>query len=239
MKKFLAAVLAAALLCGGLAVTALADEAIIAEEEVAIAEEVTADEEVIAADEVTYKVTYNGNGNDVTGVPAEQDKVQGQTLTLRVEEPARPGHKFKGWAAAAGADAAEYSAGGNYTADAAATLYAVWQADTFTVKYRSNAFYGVKGMPSSQTKVYGQTLTLSAAVPTRWGFTFAGWATSPGTDKKTYDAGASYTANEAVTLYATWTFKEVKLPSWWADSPLYHIFWLIVWFCGFGWIWMK
>ena len=219
MKKFLAAVLAAVLLCGGLAFGALA-------------------EEVIAADEVTYKVTYNGNGSDVTGVPAEQDKVQGQTLTLRVEEPARPGHKFKGWAAAATATAAEYSAGGNYTADAAVTLYAVWQANTFAVKYRSNAFYGVSGMPSNQTKAYGQTLTLSSAVPTRWGFKFAGWATSP-TGPKVYDAGAAYTANEGVTLYATWAFKEVAPPSWWFDSPLYHIFWLLVWFVGFGWVWMK
>ena len=102
MKKFLSAVLVAALLCGGFAVAAAA-------------EDVAAAGEVTAADAVTYVVTYNGNGNDVTGVPGEQDKVQGQTLTLRIEEPVRPGHKFKGWATTAAATTAEYGKGGNYT----------------------------------------------------------------------------------------------------------------------------
>ena len=214
MKKILAVILAAMLLCGGLAIGAAADE-------------------VITADAVTYKVTYNGNGADVTGVPVEQDKVLSQTLTLRTETPARPGHEFKGWATTAAATVAEYTPGGSYTADAAITLYAVWQADTYTVKYRDNAPYGVRGMPSNQVKVHGQTLVLYTTMPTREGFTFMGWGTSP-TGPKVYEPGASMTVNESVTLYALWKAQEITPPSWWAK-----VWRVLVWFVGFGWLWMK
>ena len=71
---------------------------------------------------------------------------------------------------------------------------------TYTVSYNAN---GGSGAPSSQTKTYGVNLTLSSTVPTRAGYAFKGWATSS-TGTVAYQAGGTYTANSAVTLYAVW-----------------------------------
>lgn len=70
----------------------------------------------------------------------------------------------------------------------------------YTVGYNAN---GGSGAPGTQTKVYGTTLKLSSTKPTRSGYTFQGWATSSG-GSVAYAAGANYTANAAVTLYAKW-----------------------------------
>lgn len=72
---------------------------------------------------------------------------------------------------------------------------------TYTVSYNAN---GGTGAPSSQTKTYGQTLTLSSTKPTRTGYTFLGWSTSSTATSATYSAGGSYTANTSATLYAVW-----------------------------------
>lgn len=69
----------------------------------------------------------------------------------------------------------------------------------YTVTYNAN---GGSSTPSSQTKWYGTALTLASAI-SRTGYTFQGWATSSG-GGVAYKAGASYTANASVTLYAVW-----------------------------------
>ena len=48
---------------------------------------------------------------------------------------------------------------------------------SYTVAYNAN---GGSGAPSSQTKWYGESLTLSTTRPTRTNYTFKGWATSSG-----------------------------------------------------------
>lgn len=72
---------------------------------------------------------------------------------------------------------------------------------SYTVKYNAN---GGSGAPSSQTKYYGKTLTLSSTKPTRSGYTFKGWSTSSSATSATYSAGGSYTSNSSTTLYAVW-----------------------------------
>lgn len=83
----------------------------------------------------------------------------------------------------------------------ASTTFSVPALASYTVSYNAN---GGSGAPSSQTKWYGKSLTLSSTKPTRTGYTFAGWATSA-SGSVAYAAGASYTANATVTLYAKWT----------------------------------
>lgn len=71
---------------------------------------------------------------------------------------------------------------------------------SYTVAYNAN---GGSSVPVSQTKWYGQTLKLSSSKPSRTGYIFQGWATSA-SGSVTYQPGANYTANAAVTLYAIW-----------------------------------
>lgn len=80
------------------------------------------------------------------------------------------------------------------------TSFTVPAKPTYTVSYNAN---GGSGAPSAQTKTYGTALTLSSTKPTRTGYTFRGWSTSAG-GAVVYAAGASYTANASVTLYAVW-----------------------------------
>jgi uncharacterized repeat protein (TIGR02543 family) len=153
----------------------------------------------------SYTITYNANGG--TGAPGSQTKWKDQTLTLSSTKPTRTGYSFLGWSASSSATSATYSAGGSYTANSAATLYAVWKANTYTVKYNAN---GGSGAPSNQTKTYGVTLTLSSTKPTRTNYNFKGWGTSASATTVAYAAGASYTANAAVTLYAIWELAYTK-----------------------------
>lgn len=74
---------------------------------------------------ITYTVSYNANGG--TGAPGNQTKTYGQTLTLSTTVPTRTNYNFKGWATSASATTPNYQPGGSYTANAAVTLYAVWE----------------------------------------------------------------------------------------------------------------
>lgn len=147
----------------------------------------------------SYTVKYNANGG--SGAPSSQTKWKDQTLKLSTTKPTRTGYSFLGWATSSTATSATYSAGGNYTANSGATLYAVWKANTYTVAYNAN---GGTGAPANQIKTYGKTLTLSSTKPTRANYTFKGWGTSASATTVAYAAGASYTANAAITLHAIW-----------------------------------
>ena len=77
----------------------------------------------------------------------------------------------------------------------------VFPKATYKVTYNAN---GGSGAPSTQTKTYGSNLTLSSTKPTRTGYTFQGWGTSASDTSVDYAAGATYSKNAAITLYAIW-----------------------------------
>lgn len=85
----------------------------------------------------TYTVSFNANGG--TGAPSNQTKTYGVTLKLSSTIPSRARHNFLGWSTSASATTATYSDGGNYTANAAVTLYAVWE-----VAYVKPSIYNLK-----------------------------------------------------------------------------------------------
>ena len=76
------------------------------------------------------------------------------------------------------------------------TMKAIWN-----ITYNAN---GGSGAPSSQEKLYGQNVYLSSTIPQRSGYTFLGWATSANATSAQYSAGATYSAESNVTLYAVW-----------------------------------
>ena len=113
---------------------------------------------------------------------------------------------------------------------------------TYSVSYNAN---GGSGAPGNQTKTHGTSLTLSSTKPTKSStsatgykvtfdtqggssvsaitssktttYTFSKWNTNSGGTGTSYNAGASYTANAAVTLYAQYTSStsngSITLPS--------------------------
>ena len=73
--------------------------------------------------------------------------------------------------------------------------------ELYLISYKAN---NGSGAPSSQIKSQGVAITLATATPTRTNYTFLGWATSATATTATYKAGASYTGNKNLTLYAVW-----------------------------------
>ena len=167
----------------------------------------TASGSISVAAKTSYKITYSGNGDStVKNVPATQTKWHGTAIAIS-NGPTRTGHKFNKWNTAAGGGGTSYNAGASYTANADATLYAQWTANTYTVSYDAN---GGTGAPSSQTKTHGKTLTLDSKKPTRTNYTFLGWSTSKAATSATYNSGGNFTTNANTTLYAVWKLSYTK-----------------------------
>lgn len=147
----------------------------------------------------TYKITYNANGG--SSQPSPQSKTHGKKLVLSSSTPKRTGYTFKGWAIRSNSNVVKYEPGDYYTDDNDINLYAVWKIKTYTVSYNANKGTGA---PTKQKKTYGVTLTLQTEKPTRDGYTFKGWAKKSKSDTVSYKAGAKYTKNASITLYAVW-----------------------------------
>ena len=166
-----------------------------------------ANNSVTIVKKASYTVTYNANGG--SNAPSSQTKWYGEELKLSSTKPTRTGYIFKGWATSSTATSAKYPVGGSYTytTNKSVTLYAVWEAITYTIKFNAN---GGSNAPSSQTKTYGKTLVLTTNKPTRTNYNFEGWGLSSNTSTVTYNAGGNYTKNASDTLYAVWTLAYAK-----------------------------
>ena len=166
-----------------------------------------------------HTVRYNANAkNDtsVKGIPASQKKIANVNIKLSSDVPTRKGYTFLGWNTKADGKGTAYAAGAIYKNDqngGTVTLYAQWTPWKHVLHYNKNVptsstSQTVSNMPVDQTKTFGQLMTISNLVPTRKGYTFAGWYTqSNGTGTK-YNPGSNYAADQnggTVNLYAKWT----------------------------------
>ncbi|NLC25596.1 MAG: InlB B-repeat-containing protein [Fastidiosipila sp.] len=78
----------------------------------------------------------------------------------------------------------------------------------YTVSYNAN---GGTGMIANQYKYYGDTITLSIGTGlSRENYTFIGWNTEADGTGTDYSAGASYSINASLTLYARWKLTYIK-----------------------------
>jgi len=102
----------------------------------------TASATVSVPAKTNYSITYNANTG--SGAPGAQTKWYGETLTLSTATPTLEGYDFVGWSttqSTPGSGTATYTAGGSYTANAAATLYAVWKRAYIAPKISSLSVY--------------------------------------------------------------------------------------------------
>ena len=147
----------------------------------------------------TYTISYNGNGGSA---PGTQTKTQGSSIRLSTQVPTRTGYTFKGWATSSTAAVAQYQPGDTYTADADLTLYAVWAINSYSITY-----YDGTNVLSGSSKNYGESVRIIAG-PTKEGYTFKGWSTSPTATVAQYQPGDTYTADADLKLYAVWAKNE-------------------------------
>jgi uncharacterized repeat protein (TIGR02543 family) len=109
----------------------------------------------------------------------------------------------------AGGGLAGYTAKNTGSYTLCRTMFAFTSATpVYVVSYDAN---GGSGAPDEQVKDGGSSLTLSSTVPTREGYTFAGWNTAADGSGTAYEAGTEYTTENDATLYAQWTEKKTKI----------------------------
>ena len=151
----------------------------------------------------SYVVAYNANLG--SNAPASQSADYDSLFTASSVAPTKAGYQFLGWNTSANGSGTSYAGGGTFQMPAAnVTLFAQWQAITYSVTYNVNG--GASTAPVTQSATTDATVTVSATVPTRVGYDFAGWNTlangfgTPRTSSGTFTMPAGY-----VTLFAQWS----------------------------------
>jgi uncharacterized repeat protein (TIGR02543 family) len=141
------------------------------------------------------KVIYNATGG--VGGPEAAEVTTGSSLTLSSEAPVRDGYTFAGWSETVGGNAIS-----SVTVSADMTVYARWNANTYSITYDAN---GGSGAPSATNHDTGANAVLSSAVPTRSGYLFNGWSTTQGTTGTLYSSGATIQMPPGdLALFASW-----------------------------------
>ncbi len=155
----------------------------------------------------SYPVTYSTSQSTSGTAPAAQSKLLNVNLTLATNSGnlARTGYTFAGWMTSTFNSSKNYAEGGTYSTNSPATLYPRWIQATYAVTYAANGSTSGTA-PTSQTKTQGINITLAtnSGNLAKTGYTFVGWNTAADGSGTNYAAGASYTTNAALTLYARW-----------------------------------
>ncbi|MBQ7637838.1 MAG: InlB B-repeat-containing protein, partial [Clostridia bacterium] len=165
-----------------------------------------------------YNVTYNANGG--SGAPAAQEKFHGVNLTLSSAVPTLAGYHFLGWATSDSATAADYAAGGTYSADADVTLYAVWEINSSTLRVDPNG--GVwNGSSSSQsfTQNYNTTKTIADPSAAPSGKHFKNWSLSSGANGSFSGGVYTYGSAHNVTDTLTANYENHSWTAWSVTTP--------------------
>lgn len=164
-----------------------------------------------------YNVVFDGN-NHSSGATAAVTCTYNEDCTLPSNGFNRTGYTFKGWSTTKGGSV-KYENNGyvrNLTPvkDATVTLYAVWEANTYTVKFDKNSSEAT-GNVGSVVCTYDKACTLPANNFTRVGATFDGWAVTSNTAVQYKDKASvknlTATANGTYTLYAHWNINTYKI----------------------------
>ena len=152
---------------------------------------------------ILRSITFNVNGGSSVGPWYVKS---GQAYSAPSPAPTKTGYDFAGWYAN---EALTTAVNWSSTISANKTYYAKWTAKTTTVSFNQNG--GDGGQTTSKTATYGQAMPTPITLPTREGYTFAGYyESSGGTGNQYYtNEGASARTwdkeNSTWTLYAKWT----------------------------------
>ena len=149
----------------------------------------------------TLDVVYDSQGgSNVTD--GDATTTTGGSIATLPTDPTRTGYTFNGWFTAA-SGGSEITAGAAHNQTGDFTLYAQWQINTVTLAYDTR---GGTGQPDAHVGDAGSTVTVSSIVPTRAGYTFAGWNPQIDGSGSPCLAGDEYTLpmEGSASLFAQW-----------------------------------
>lgn len=148
----------------------------------------------------TYDMTFSLNGGSGTA-PAKQSIKEGETGTA-VNNPSRTGYSFTGWNTVKEGTGTNWIPGTTPMIGSNVTLYAQWQANSYTMHFDPN---GGTGTMDNEVYLYNETKPLFKDTYTKPGYTFKGWSTAPnGPVEYADEASYTYLATSNSTLYAQW-----------------------------------
>ena len=164
---------------------------------------VTTDATFAATFRYYYKVEFQPNGKNTSGLPNDIDLCYtDETYSIPSIIPTRKGYTFLGWSTVNTAKKATYVPGGTFTNLTTSFgntvyLYAVWAQ--YTLTYDAN---GGSPTPSAATGASGDTITLPKSSEVSYdGYLLVGWEI----DGQTYSPGAKYAlTGENLTATAVW-----------------------------------
>lgn len=150
-----------------------------------------------------YTLYYNTNGGQ--GVFSSQPIKYNESVTVDSTLPTRTGYNFIGWNTQAGGGGSDHSARSVYTLNSAAnvTLYAKWQAASYSLSYSAN---GGSGAPSGANYTYDTTVTTAVSGSiNRSGYRFIGWNDRDDGSGTTFTESSTFKMPaQNVILYAQW-----------------------------------
>ena len=152
---------------------------------------------------IEYEVKFDANGG--TGVLENEHFKYDEVKPLTANDFTRTGYTFLGWSTDKDATSASYinmKTVSNMTSEdnSVVTLYAVWQANTYTLTFNANGA-NASCSETSRDVVYGKAYG-TLPVPTRTGYSFTGWFTSINGDTEV--TSATIMGSKDATLYAHW-----------------------------------
>lgn len=165
-----------------------------------------------------WEVTYTGTTEGITGdFPKDEESYYDDGFTykavIEANPQTRPGYTFLGWSRTRESETAEIKPGDEITVDGNITLYSVWKAEIYTVKYDRNATGGNGDPPAEQSGLYGQKYTVSEAPEDMKnpGSKFLEWNTEADGTGDTYSPGETKSFAADLTLFAIWNSVSYKL----------------------------
>lgn len=125
-------------------------------------------------------------------------------------QPYRPGYRCSGWN---GTFNFAWGPGAQFSPTGSFTEYAQWQANNYTIAFDANG--GSGNVPANVSATYDQSHYVAAPTLSKPGYTFDGWATTPG-GAKAYEKGGPFknlttAVDGTVTLYAHWRENSLKV----------------------------
>lgn len=157
---------------------------------------------------IQYTVHYEPNNG--TGSMTDSSHVYDTAKALSENKFSRDGYKFTGWNTTANGSGTSYSDKQSVknltsTNNGKITLYAQWEAISYTVKYNAN---GGTGTMANSTHTFNVAKKLTRNIFAKTGYSFLGWGTSAtsGVIYKDEDSVIDLTKEAGTTfnLYAIW-----------------------------------
>lgn len=145
-----------------------------------------------------YSVSLDANGGTNSGASLVKVSYDG---SWKFNDPVRPGYDFNGWY---DGSTKVPSSGDKWTTTNDMSLKASWTAQTYTITLDAD---GGTLNSNTTTVTYGESYSLE--VPTKTGYSFAGWVINGGSSVS--NSGTWIYSTFAVTLKATWEAGGVQI----------------------------